>query len=99
MNSLICPCCASTQTRERPVLWKALIDEWRLSSHEVAYIDRQQGFHCAPCGSNLRSMALARAVMACFAHPGPFAAFVRSEAANRFLVAVFLHLAGGWKKP
>jgi len=79
---MTCPCCGSTQTQERPVLWRALIDEWRLASHEVAYIDRQQGLHSTACGSNLRSMALARAVLACFAYPGPFAEFVRSEAAS-----------------
>jgi SAM-dependent methyltransferase len=80
---MTCTCCGSTHTRERPVLWRALIDEWRLAGHEVAYIDRQQGLHCTTCGSNLRSMALARAIMACFRHPGPFADFVRGEAAGR----------------
>src|SRR5438067_13221156 len=75
-NAMPCPCCGSAQTQERPVLWRALIDEWRLASHEAAYVDRQQGLHCTACGSNLRSMALAKAVMACFGHPGPFAEFV-----------------------
>jgi SAM-dependent methyltransferase len=83
MSAVTCLCCGSTQTRQRPVLWRALIDEWRLARHEAAYIDRQQGLSCTACGSNLRSMALARAVMACFGHPGPFAEFVRGEAAGR----------------
>jgi SAM-dependent methyltransferase len=81
-----CPCCGSDQTQERPILWRALINEWRLASHEVAYINRQQGLQCATCGSNLRSMALATAVLACFGHPGPLGAFVRGESAGRLRV-------------
>jgi len=83
---MLCPCCGSTETQEQPVLWKELIDDWRLSKHEVAYIDRQQGFHCTACGSNLRSMGLAKAVMACFGYPGLFKEFVRSESAQRLQV-------------
>jgi SAM-dependent methyltransferase len=58
-----------------------LIDEWRLARHEVAYIDRQQGLYCTACASNLRSMALANAILKCFGHPGPFVEFVQSETA------------------
>jgi SAM-dependent methyltransferase len=67
---------------EVPVLWKELIDEWRLAPHEVAYIDRQQGCHCTVCSSNLRCMVLARAIMACFDYPGVFRDFVKSELAR-----------------
>jgi hypothetical protein len=50
----------------------------------VAYIDRQQGLSCAGCGSNLRSMALAKAVMACYGYSALFNEFVRSDVAKKF---------------
>ena len=81
-----CPCCGSDQFQEQPVLWKELIDGWRLAPHEVAYINRQQGFHCLACGSNLRAMALAKAIMTCFGQTGPFKAFVRCDAVQRLRV-------------
>jgi SAM-dependent methyltransferase len=77
-----CLCCGSTRTTAEPVLWKELIDEWRIADHEVAYINRQQGFHCLDCGCNLRAMALGRAVMACFGFAGLFCDFVQGEAAQ-----------------
>jgi SAM-dependent methyltransferase len=77
-----CSCCGSFQTAEVPVLWRELIDEWRLASDEVAYVDRQQGLHCADCGSNLRSMTLAKAIMACFAYRGLFKDFAHAEAVS-----------------
>jgi SAM-dependent methyltransferase len=80
---MICPCCGSDQTREGPVLWKELIDQWRLAAHEAAYIERQQGLHCAACGCNLRAMALARAILACFDSTGLLAEFVRGEGARQ----------------
>jgi SAM-dependent methyltransferase len=83
---MICACCGSGRTREGLVLWKALVDEWRLAPHEAAYIDRQQGLCCTECGSNLRSMALARAIAACLGHPGPLDALVRTESAARLRV-------------
>jgi len=41
-----------------------LISEWQLTELEVDYINLQQGYHCNNCGSNLRSMALAAALIA-----------------------------------
>jgi SAM-dependent methyltransferase len=81
-----CLCCGSDRRNAVPVLWKELIDEWRLASHEVAYIDRQQGEHCPDCSSNLRCQVLAGAIMACFGSPGPFREFVRGEAARSLRV-------------
>jgi SAM-dependent methyltransferase len=81
-----CLCCGSTQLQEQPVLWKELIDEWRIADYEVAYINRQQGLNCASCGSNLRSMALAKAVMACYGNATLFKEFVRSRVANKLRV-------------
>jgi SAM-dependent methyltransferase len=72
----VCPCCGSGDLAERSILQSPLIAEWRLAPHEAAYIDRQQGFHCRDCGTNLRGMALAVAVMRAFAHEGTFRAFI-----------------------
>lgn len=59
-----CPVCGSCQFSFSPVLWSELISEWQLSEHEVGYINLQQGYHCVGCGSSLRSMALAAALLA-----------------------------------
>jgi SAM-dependent methyltransferase len=65
----------------RAVLWKGLIAEWRLAPYEAEYIDRQQGTACLECGANLRSMALAGAVMRYAGFRGTFGEFVRDPAA------------------
>jgi SAM-dependent methyltransferase len=57
-----------------------------LSPSEAAYIDRQQGLHCARCGCNLRTMALARAVTRCFGFDGLFADFVRHAPVRRLRI-------------
>ncbi len=44
-------------------MWRALGDEWGLSDEEYAYIDRQQGERCVDCNANLRSQALALAIL------------------------------------
>ena len=46
-----------------PVIWKGLAEEWRLSPEEWRLVDEQQGGHCRRCGTNLRSQALAAAMM------------------------------------
>ncbi len=58
-----CPVCANQTFKYQPVLWKSLIEEWELSEDEVAYINYQQGYCCEACGSNIRTMALAKAIM------------------------------------
>jgi SAM-dependent methyltransferase len=72
-----CLCCGADQLIFAPVLWDNLIQEWELKPEEADYINRQQGFHCQACGSNLRSMALALALMSCFQFSGTFLAFVK----------------------
>lgn len=72
-----CLCCGATQLTSASVLWERLIQDWGLSLDEVDYIDRQQGFHCQICGSNLRSMALASALMSNFQFSGTFSEFVQ----------------------
>lgn len=81
-----CLCCGSTKTQERDVLWTDLINEWRIASYEVTYINRQQGFHCEECGANLRSMALAQAIMACYGCINRFTDFVGSTTARALRV-------------
>lgn len=58
-----CAVCGSSNFKMEKVLWPELVDQWQLSTLEEEYLNRQQGFHCAACGSNLRSMALAATIM------------------------------------
>lgn len=46
-------------------------------------INRQQGRMCIGCGANLRSSALAGAILRAVGHPGPLVAFVEGPAAQR----------------
>ncbi|MBL8487511.1 MAG: class I SAM-dependent methyltransferase [Rhodocyclaceae bacterium] len=61
--ALACPCCGGTEFAVAPVIWKGLAEEWRLSPEEWRLVDEQQGGHCRRCGTNLRSQALAAAMM------------------------------------
>jgi SAM-dependent methyltransferase len=74
-----CLCCGDDNLQFTSVLWESLINEWQLSQQEAEYIDLQQGFHCASCGNNLRSMVLAKAIMCCFGFSGWFKDFVRQN--------------------
>lgn len=71
-----CVCCGSSTLSFTPVLWPELIQEWRLSPAEAETIDRQQGHHCVACRSNLRSMALAHAILTTFGAEGTFDRFM-----------------------
>jgi SAM-dependent methyltransferase len=77
-----CVCCGSHDIVFTSVLWPELIAEWRLAPHEAEYIDRQQGTHCAACGSNLRTMALARAILSFYGQGRLFRDFM-NEAGRR----------------
>jgi SAM-dependent methyltransferase len=74
----ICACCGADTFVTHPVLWKGLIDEWGLSPIEINYINRQQGVTCKKCGNNLRSIALAKAILSAWKSKGNFKSFVRS---------------------
>ena len=76
MSVAFCPCCGATSFEQAYVLWQSLIDSWKLAPNEVAYINRQQGYYCTNCQSNLRSMVLAQAVMRCFGYEGLLCDFV-----------------------
>ncbi len=58
-----CPVCGGSEFAYAPVLWPGLIEEWQLAPAEADYINRQQGLHCTACNNNLRSMALATAIL------------------------------------
>ncbi|WP_414622719.1 class I SAM-dependent methyltransferase [Calothrix sp. CCY 0018] len=60
-----------------------MIDEWRIGSHECEYINKQQGLHCVKCNSNLRSMALALAIMQIYGYKGIFTNFVTQKEINK----------------
>lgn len=60
---LRCSVCSGQEFGESSVLWPELVSAWQLSPVEVAYIDRQQGFHCVRCNNNLRAMGLAAAIV------------------------------------
>lgn len=76
-----CPCCGGQSLTYQSILWPELVAAWRLDPEEAAYVNQQQGFHCAACGNNLRAMVLARAVLACCRAAGTLAEFVRTPAA------------------
>jgi SAM-dependent methyltransferase len=58
-----CACCGATEFSRVEVLWPELVTDWRLSPDEAEYIDRREGLRCTNCSSNLRSMALAMAIV------------------------------------
>jgi SAM-dependent methyltransferase len=58
-----CPVCGSDEFTQIKVLWDELISDWKLSAAEVTYHDIQQGFICANCHNNLRSMVLAKGIL------------------------------------
>lgn len=55
-----CSVCGSSSFSSQKVLWEGLVSEWQLSAEEADYINAQQGTCCTECGSNLRSIALAK---------------------------------------
>lgn len=65
-----CPVCGGTTFSETCVLWPELVRAWELTPEEESLINRQQGFCCQGCGSNLRSMTLAAALLAWWPWPG-----------------------------
>ena len=77
MNQPCCICgCEEYSFTE--VLWQELIQSWQLSQRETDYINRQQGLCCKRCGSNLRSMVLAKAIVNSYEYEGRFDEFVES---------------------
>ena len=83
MNKIrYCPVCGGLDFYSQKVLWQELIADWQLSPEEVEYIDRQRGYACKTCGNNLRSMALAGAILNAYRFSGTLAEFVQSDLAS-----------------
>ena len=77
----VCPCCGSRSFDFSPVIWPGLAAEWGLSIEERECVDRQQGVVCTKCGNNLRSLALAKAILCAEGSKGNFVRFLRSPKA------------------
>lgn len=89
-----CAVCGSEDLHYVEELPAALIREWDLAPAEAAYVNRQQGLQCVRCGSSLRCMALATALLRHYGAAGTFAAFSASEA-SRQLRVLEINEAGG----
>lgn len=79
-----CLACGGTSFVDQEVLWDDLAAAWELAGPERAYIDRQQGTHCTACGSNLRSGALAGALLAAIGGSGTLSDLVEDAAVQHF---------------
>ena len=75
------------------MLWPELIAQWELSPDEVTYINLQNGFCCAGCGNNLRTMTLAAAVTRAFGFAGSFKDFCRNDLGIRQLNVIEINPA------
>jgi SAM-dependent methyltransferase len=91
-----CVVCGSDELHYVEELSAALIRDWELSPFEASYINRQQGLQCVRCGSTLRCMALATALLRhCGGAAGTtFAELSQSHAAQRLRV-LEINQAGG----
>jgi SAM-dependent methyltransferase len=67
-----CQICGHDAFLHDDVLWPALIEAWAIDAVETRYIDVQQGTRCARCGANVRSQALAKALLLTVGERGPF---------------------------
>lgn len=75
-----CQICGHALFAHVDVLWPELVQAWNLTPAEAKYIDVQQGTHCARCGSNVRSQALAKACIAFVGENGTLDECVRRDA-------------------
>ena len=81
-----CHICGHAEYSFTEVLWKELIQSWQLSKKETDYINRQQGLCCNGCGSNLRTIALAKGILDSYGYRGLFSQFVVSPQASHLRV-------------
>ena len=75
---MICHVCGDTNFSFTEILSEKLIREWQLADYEADYINRQQGLSCVQCGANLRSIALAKAMLNSYRAEGTLMEFVDS---------------------
>ena len=71
-----CEVCGHDAFVHDDVIWPELAREWELSVAERAQIDVQQGTRCQHCGVNVRSQALARALLRVFGWDGTLETYV-----------------------
>jgi SAM-dependent methyltransferase len=89
-----CSVCGGDSFKEQQVLWQGLIDAWELTQKEVEYINRQQGMCCTQCNNNLRSIALADAILSNYQCNSVLKEFATSDAAAA-LKLLEINEAGG----
>ncbi|MBL6457598.1 class I SAM-dependent methyltransferase [Belnapia sp. T6] len=77
-----CAVCGSTDYFDRAILPPEQVEGWGLTPAEHRLVDLQQGRTCRGCGGNLRSLALADAVMAECGWTGTLREFVVSDLAR-----------------
>lgn len=71
-----CHVCGGAQFAHTDVLSEELVSAWGLSTSETRYVNIQQGTHCLSCNSNVRSIALARAILGWRGYKGALKEFV-----------------------
>ena len=86
MAPLPCRVCGGDAFVHHDVLWNDLISQWGLSAAEADYINVQQGTSCSTCGSNVRSIALADALLRFTHATSTLKTWVGSEAARTYAV-------------
>ncbi len=86
-----CPVCGGESFAHTPVLWPALVADWGLAAAEAQAIDIQQGTYCVQCGSNVRSMALARALLRLRASADTLVRFVGDPTQTKLRVLEINH--------
>lgn len=89
-----CFVCGGSEFSSTAVLWEELIDDWGISPEETAYINRQQGTTCSNCYNNLRSIALAKAILVKYGFPGTLREFFAS-AEGKNLRVLSINTSGG----
>lgn len=77
-----CAVCGGTEFRDQVVIWDELAEGWGLTPEERRLTDRQQGTICTGCGANLRSIALAEALLAAFGASGTLREFLAGDTAR-----------------
>ena len=89
----VCPACGGNRFVHEQVLWPELIQQWELSPDEVRYINLQQGFCCASCKNNLRTMTLAAAITRAFGFSGTLEDLCRNHSGIRELTVMEINPA------
>lgn len=80
-----CVVCGGDSFTQHSILWPSLVAEWQLAAHEAEVVERQQGFTCDRCGSNLRAMALCRGILQAIGASAPLSTYVAGSPRLRVL--------------